>query len=84
MAYDDKEIVDDELSQSEPYTYRIIWSDKEQQYVGLCDEFPSLSYLDKNLEKALAGIRNLVKSASADTKKSGESLGVSKTPTVTS
>ena len=72
MAHDDKEIVDDEHSQGEPYTYRIIWSVKEEKYVGLCDEFPSLSYLDKNLENALAGIRDLVKSASADTKKAGE------------
>jgi predicted RNase H-like HicB family nuclease len=25
------------------YTYRITWSEDDQEYVGLCAEFPSLS-----------------------------------------
>ena len=42
------------------YTYRVTWSEADGEQVGLCAEFPSLSWLDKNPEKALAGIRKLV------------------------
>lgn len=48
------------------YTYRITWSEDDQEYVGLCAEFPSLSWLEKNQEKALAGIRKLVKDTLSD------------------
>ncbi len=48
------------------YTYRVTWSEEDQEHVGLCAEFPSLSWLEKNPEKALAGIRKLVKSCVAD------------------
>ena len=41
------------------YTYRVIWSDNE--YIGQCDEFPSLSYLADGWKPALDGIKNLVK-----------------------
>jgi len=44
------------------YTYRVTWSEEDQEHVGLCAEFASLSWLEKNPEKALAGIRKLVKS----------------------
>ena len=27
------------------YTYRITWSEEDMEYVGLCAEFPSLSWL---------------------------------------
>ena len=27
------------------YTYRVTWSDDDEEYVALCAEFPSLSYL---------------------------------------
>lgn len=43
------------------YTYRVTWSEEDQEYVGLCAEFASLSWLEKTPEKALAGIRKLVK-----------------------
>ncbi len=42
------------------YTYRITFSEEDQEYVGLCAEFPSLSWLEKTPEKALKGIRQLV------------------------
>ena len=48
------------------YTYRLTWSEEDQEHVGLCAEFPSLSWLDKTPEKALAGIRKLVKGCLAD------------------
>jgi predicted HicB family RNase H-like nuclease len=45
------------------YTYRVTWSEEDQEHVGLCAEFPSLSWLDASPEKALCGVRNLVKKA---------------------
>ena len=31
----------------EKYTYRVIWSEEDQEFVGLCAEFPSLSWLEE-------------------------------------
>lgn len=42
------------------YTYRVTWSEEDQEYVGLCAEFPSLSFLDESMTTALNGIVNLV------------------------
>ena len=42
------------------YTYRVTWSEDDQQYVGLCAEFPSLSWLASNHDGALNGIRQAV------------------------
>lgn len=42
------------------YTYRVAWSPEDGEHVGLCAEFPSLSWLAPNPEDALSGIRNLV------------------------
>jgi predicted HicB family RNase H-like nuclease len=42
------------------YTYRVTWSDGDSEYVGLCTEFPSLSWLSSTPEAALKGIRKLV------------------------
>ena len=50
----------------EHYTYRVTWSEEDQEYVGLCAEFPSLSYLDSNREAALNGIVSLVGEIVAD------------------
>jgi len=43
------------------YTYRVTWSAEDGEHVGLCAEFPSLSWLAKTPEEALAGIRQLVR-----------------------
>ena len=43
------------------YTYRVTWSPDDQEHVGLCAEFPSLSWLAASPEDALAGIRTLVR-----------------------
>jgi len=48
------------------YTYRVTWSEEDQEYVGLCAEFPSLSWLNHSQEKALKGIRELVHDCMAD------------------
>jgi hypothetical protein len=50
------------------YTYRVTWSEEDQEYVGLCTEFPSLSWLDESQELALKGIRELVADTIEDMK----------------
>ena len=52
------------------FTYRVTWSDEDQEYVGLCTEFPSLSWLEASPEKSLQGIRKLVREVVADLKRS--------------
>jgi len=47
-------------TKNDKYTYRVTWSEDDNEYVGLCAEFPSLSWLADTPEKALKGIRNLV------------------------
>jgi hypothetical protein len=42
------------------YTYRAEWSPDDGEWVGLCVEFPSLSWLDGNPVAAIAGIAQLV------------------------
>ena len=42
------------------YTYRVTWSEDDNEYVGLCTEFSGLSWLAKSPESALRGIRNVV------------------------
>lgn len=54
------------------YTYRVTWSEEDSEYVGLCAEFPGLSWLASNPESALRGIRNVVAGAVADMRKAGE------------
>ncbi|MHB0973211.1 MAG: type II toxin-antitoxin system HicB family antitoxin [Thiobacillus sp.] len=54
------------------YTFRVTWSPEDGEHVGLCAEFPSLSWLAGTPEAALKGIRRLVSEAVADMQASGE------------
>ena len=56
------------------YTYRVTWSEEDSEYVGLCAEFPSLSWLEGSPEAALKGIRSLVKKVVADFKRNNEAV----------
>lgn len=56
------------LNMSDQYTYRVIWSEEDVKYVGLCSEFPSLSCLDKSENAALNGIRQLVSDTAEELK----------------
>lgn len=58
----------------EHYTYKVTWSAEDQEFVGLCAEYPSLSYLDENRYAALEGITNLVKDVVADMEANGEDI----------
>jgi predicted HicB family RNase H-like nuclease len=51
---------------NDKYTYRVTWSEEDGEYVGLCAEFPSLSWLARTPEAALRGIRKLVNKVIAD------------------
>ncbi len=54
------------------YTYRVTWLEEDGEYVGLCAEFPSLSWLAQTPEAALKGIRQVVADVVKDMKTSGE------------
>lgn len=56
------------------YTYRVTWSEEDGEYVGLCTEFPSLSWLAETPEKALKGIRKMVAAVVFDLKETGEAI----------
>ncbi len=62
------------IPESDKYTYRVMWSDEDEEFIGLCAEFPSLSWLAPTSEKALKGIRSIVKDSIADMKKSKEDI----------
>lgn len=48
------------------FSYRITWSDQDEEYIGLCDQFPSLSWLAPSPEAALRGIRKVVAETNAE------------------
>lgn len=56
------------------YTYRVTWSSEDNEHVGLCAEFPSLSWLARTPEKALSGIRRVVAEVVANMQQSGEAI----------
>lgn len=58
------------------YTYRVTWSPEDGEHVGLCAEFPSLSWLAPTPEKALSGIRKVVVEVVADMQASSEAIPV--------
>lgn len=56
------------------YAYRIIWSNSDNEYLGLCAEFPSLSWLARTPEAALKGIRRVVAEGIEIMKVDGDSI----------
>jgi predicted HicB family RNase H-like nuclease len=56
------------------YTYRVMWSEEDGEYVGLCAEFPSLSWLAETKEAALAGISDTVRQVVEDMQAMGEPI----------
>lgn len=56
------------------YTYRITWSSEDDEYVGLCAEFPSLSWLAPTPDQAFSGIRRVVAQCVADMEVAGEPI----------
>jgi len=62
------------MMNNDRYTYRVTWSEEDAEYVGLCVEFPSLSWLAAEPEEALQGIRQVVAEVVADLEANGESV----------
>lgn len=60
------------MMSNDRYTYRVTWSEEDNEYVGLCVEFPSLSWLARLPEEALKGIRQVVADVVADLEANGE------------
>jgi hypothetical protein len=48
------------------YTYRLLWSEDKQRYLGVCSEFPILVYEATTTNDALAGIERRVAEELAD------------------
>ena len=42
------------------YTYRVIWSEEDEAHIGLCAEFPGISWIAATPEGALRGVRKEV------------------------
>lgn len=56
------------------YTYRVTWSEEDTEYVGICAEFSSLSWLAETPEAALKGVSKLVHEVIEDLQKNGEPI----------
>lgn len=54
------------------YTYRVSWSDEDQEFVASCAEFPSLSHLAGSQVAALDGLRALIGDVILDMVAGGE------------
>jgi predicted HicB family RNase H-like nuclease len=52
----------------------VTWSREDDEHVGLCAEFPSLSWLASTPEEALEGIRRAVARVVADMKRNKEAI----------
>ncbi|GAA5057798.1 type II toxin-antitoxin system HicB family antitoxin [Nocardia callitridis] len=63
-----------ELPNHTHYAYRVLWSPEDGEHVGLCAEFPSLSWLAPTQDEALRGIGGLVREVITDMAGNGESV----------
>jgi predicted HicB family RNase H-like nuclease len=62
------------ISEADKYTYRVTWSEEDEEFVGLCAEFPGLSWLAKSPDEALKGIRSIINDCVQDMAKNGEEI----------
>lgn len=56
------------------YTYRVSWSEEDQEFVATCAEFPSLSHLAGSQAEALEGIGRLIGDVVADMRAAGDEV----------
>ena len=56
------------------YSYRVSWSPEDDEFVGTCVEFPSLSWLAPTQEGALLGVRAVVDEVVRDLLENGEQV----------
>jgi predicted HicB family RNase H-like nuclease len=62
------------MLENDRYTYRVTWSEEDDEYVGLCVEYPILSWLAPSPQEALEGIRQIVADVVADLEANGETV----------
>jgi predicted HicB family RNase H-like nuclease len=62
------------ISAIDKYTYRVTWSEEDEEFVGSCAEFQKLSWLAASPGEALNGIRSLVEGCVEDMSKSKEDI----------
>lgn len=53
------------MPRPDDFDFRTEWSAEDGQHIGLCAQFPSLSWLADTPDEALAGIRKVVADALA-------------------
>ncbi len=56
----------------ERYSYRVFWSEEDQEHVAVCAELSGLSWLEKSPEAALRGVRKVARDAVAFLEESGD------------
>ena len=56
------------------YPFRVMWSEEDDEFIGLCAEFPGLSWLAAPPESVLKGIRSVVQKCLKDVESSGEDV----------
>ncbi|HEX6497766.1 MAG TPA: toxin-antitoxin system HicB family antitoxin [Micromonosporaceae bacterium] len=56
------------------YTYRVMWSAEDDEFVATCAEFPSLSWLASSQFEALQGLQDLLRDVIADMEEQGEQM----------
>ena len=62
------------LQVAQNYHYHVMWSVEDCEYVGLCTEFPSLSWLSTAKNDALQGIKQLLVTCVNDLHAQGECI----------
>jgi len=56
------------------HAYRVSWSAEDEEYIGLCAEFPSLSWLASSPQAALNGMRRVVATVVEDLRVNRETI----------
>lgn len=60
------------LFTADKYTYRLLWAEDRQRYLGVCSEFPDLRYEATSTTDALVGIQHRVAEELASLAQSGK------------
>jgi len=63
------------MSGQKSYTFRVIWSEEKELFIGLCDEFPDLSLSARTREDALLLIQTQVKAITVEPRSLSELFG---------
>lgn len=62
------------MNKAEKYTYRVVWSEEDGEFVATVAEFPSLSWIEQNRNDALDGIVHLVSEVLLDMQQNHECI----------